>query len=74
MTTEEKAIAVLKMLPPEKQQAALTFLESLQDEQKTAISESQISALEMAGHLVGCLEGEPSDLSTNKQYMQGFGA
>ena len=30
------------------------------------------SALEMAGDLVGCVEG-PGDLSTNPKYMEGFG-
>ena len=31
-----------------------------------------VSALELAGDLVGCLEG-PGDLSTNPKYMEGFG-
>lgn len=31
-----------------------------------------ISALELAGDLVGCCEG-PGDLSTNPKYMEGFG-
>jgi len=30
------------------------------------------SALELAGDLVGCIEG-PGDLSTNPKYMDGFG-
>lgn len=30
------------------------------------------SALELAGDLVGCIEG-PGDLSTNPKYMEGFG-
>ncbi len=30
------------------------------------------SALELAGDLVGCVEG-PGDLSTNSKYMEGFG-
>ena len=28
---------------------------------------------ELAGHLAGCLDGGPPDLSTNKKYMEGFG-
>jgi len=32
----------------------------------------QVSALELAGDLVGCVEG-PGDLSTNSKYMEGFG-
>jgi predicted DNA-binding protein len=31
-----------------------------------------ISALQLAGDLVGCVEG-PGDLSTNPTYMEGFG-
>jgi Ribbon-helix-helix protein, copG family len=31
-----------------------------------------VSALELAGNLVGCVEG-PGDLSTNPKYMEGFG-
>jgi len=31
-----------------------------------------MSALELAGDLVGCAEG-PGDLSTNPKYMEGFG-
>ena len=31
-----------------------------------------LSALELAGDLVGCAEG-PADLSTNPKYMEGYG-
>lgn len=31
-----------------------------------------VSALDLAGHLVGSLEG-PGDLSFNKKYMEGYG-
>jgi hypothetical protein len=31
-----------------------------------------VSALDLAGDLVGCVEG-PGDLSTNPKYMEGFG-
>ena len=31
-----------------------------------------LSALDLAGDLAGCLDG-PSDLSTNRKYMEGFG-
>jgi predicted DNA-binding protein len=35
-------------------------------------SERPVSALELAGDLVGCGRG-PGDLSTNPKYMEGFG-
>ncbi len=31
-----------------------------------------LSALDLAGDLVGCFEG-PGDLSTNPKYMEGYG-
>lgn len=35
-------------------------------------NDTGLSALDLAGDLVGCLEA-PSDLSTNKEYLRGFG-
>jgi hypothetical protein len=32
-----------------------------------------LSALDLAGPLVGCVKGGPKDLSTNPEYMDGFG-
>jgi predicted DNA-binding protein len=34
--------------------------------------ERPMSALELAGDLVGCCEG-PTDLSTNPKYLEGYG-
>ena len=72
-----EGITKLKMLPQEKQLEVLDFIEFLQtkvNQQGEARSNRQpkISALEAAGDLVGCVEG-PDDLSTNPEYMQGFG-
>jgi hypothetical protein len=33
---------------------------------------ARVSCLELAGDLVGCVEG-PADLATNPKYMRGFG-
>ncbi len=71
MTTEEKAIAALKALPPDKQQEALDFIEFLQMKLQQA-PEREVSVLEAAGDLIGAVEG-PGDLSTNPKYMEGFG-
>ena len=73
-----EGIAKLKMLPFEKQLEVLDFIEFLQakvNQQGGARSNWQpgISALEAAGDLVGCVEGA-EDLSTNPEYMQGFGS
>ncbi len=33
---------------------------------------AEVSCLDLAGDLIGCVEG-PGDLSTNPRYMSGFG-
>ncbi len=38
-----------------------------------ATPDRPLSFLNVAGDLIGCLEGLPPDLSTNKDYMEGFG-
>lgn len=35
-------------------------------------SKRELSALELAGDLVGCIAG-PGDLSTSKRHMEGYG-
>jgi len=44
-------------------------LEQFLDGQRTS---KPMSALELAGDLVGCAKG-PADLSTNPKYMEGYG-
>lgn len=44
----------------------------LPSEQPATVNESA-SFLNVAGDLIGCLEGLPPDLSTNKSYMEDFG-
>lgn len=41
--------------------------------EQAATADQSISFLEVAGDLIGSLEGLPPDLSTNKGYMEGFG-
>ena len=36
-------------------------------------AENKPSFLEAASEFVGCLEGGPGDLATNKKHMEGFG-
>jgi uncharacterized UBP type Zn finger protein len=78
MTVEEIIIDKVKILPPDKQQEALDFVEFLLAKmQKQGLSnqtkKSGISALTMAQEYVGCVEAA-DDLSTNKDYMNGYGA
>ncbi len=47
-------------------------LEQFLNRKQLLKSERTISALELAGDLVGCAAG-PGDLSTNPKYMEGFG-
>ncbi len=75
---ERQVIEGFGTLPPERQQEVLDFVEFLKArtgelpapaEEQT---ESQPSILEAARKYIGCVEG-PGDLSTNKQYMEGYG-
>ncbi len=78
MTVEEIIIDKVKILPPDKQQEALDFVEFLLAKmQKQGLSnqtkKSGISALTMAQEYVACVEAA-DDLSINKDYMDGYGA
>lgn len=72
----EQIVEKLKTLPSEKQQEVLDFVEflhkTLQEEIKSQEGEV-VSALTLAQKWVGCVEGGPSDLSTNKKYLEGLG-
>ena len=77
MSIEQIIVEKLRNLPPEKQQEALDFVESLlgkmaQQELSHQQQEQRVSALKLAEKWAGCLEAA-SDLSTNKQYMDGYG-
>ncbi len=67
----------IDQLPLESLQFVNDFLSYLL--QKTSVEtefssgkDDEISALELAGDIVGCVEG-PEDLATNKDYFKGFG-
>lgn len=73
MSIEQIIVEKLRTLPIEKQQEALDFVEFLQAKtSKKEFSEEQkagMSALTLAQKWAGCLQGEPSDLSTNKNHL-----
>ncbi|WP_017719820.1 DUF2281 domain-containing protein [Kamptonema formosum] len=67
----------LKTLPPEKQHVVLEFVEFLQSktlkQELLRVDGEPVSALTLAGNLVGCLEG-PGDLSIKKRELKGHKA
>ncbi len=77
MTIAQLITEKLDALPPDKQQEVLDFVEFLQsrlpETEEPGHQFRPISALEVAGDLVGCVKGGPPDLSTNPIYMDGFG-
>ena len=82
MITLETAIAKTKQLPTEDQKEIIRFVEFLEfksgkaitDQEEVEITEPKsISFAEAAKDLIGCLDGLPPDLSTNKTYVEGFG-
>ncbi|WP_017651062.1 DUF2281 domain-containing protein [Fortiea contorta] len=78
MSIEELIIDKVRILPPDKQQEALDFVEFLLakiQKQELSIQEkkSGISALTLAQEYIVCVEAA-GDLSTNKDYMDGYGS
>lgn len=88
MTPREQLIQEVLQAPDALVDALLKLLRLVRDgktqliqkltqfaEQSAGINEpSKLSALDLAGDLVGCLEDAPEDLATNPEYMKGFGA
>ena len=78
MSIEEIIIDKVRILPPDRQQEALDFVEFLLAKiDKQGLSnqsqKSGISALTMAQEYIGCVEAA-NDLSTNKDYLDGYGS
>ena len=67
----------IEQISPENLQFIADFLAFLAEKEKIQINQDNddnqgLNALELAGDLVGCIEA-PADLSTNKDYLKGFG-
>jgi hypothetical protein len=79
MTLEEAVISKFRGLPFEKQREVFDFIEFLSQRlpaspQAEAVKPDQeISVFEAAGDLIGCVEG-PTDLSSNADYLEGYGS
>lgn len=78
MTVREQLIRELEKAPDELVQAVLTLLRSCQSQTSTANEHPEAetpdipSFFDVAQDLIGAGEG-PGDLSTNPDYMQGYG-
>jgi len=76
MTITQLIAEKLDTLPLSKQQEVLDFVEFLQSKfvgnLTSGSNDASISFLDAASEFVGSLEG-PGDLSTNPEYMEGFG-
>ena len=49
------------------------MLTSADESNQSNENEQQLSFYELTKGFCGCIEGGPSDLSTNPKYMEGFG-
>jgi hypothetical protein len=76
---EQKIADELRILPLDKQQEVLAFIERLKEKLTMNPTDSTVQPKkpvlfgEVADKYAGCLDGGPEDLSTNKAYMEGFG-
>ena len=77
ISKEDLIIEQVRQLPSEKQQEVLDFIEflqfQLQKHSESTEEKEPISAYEAAKEFAGCLDGGPSDLSTNKEYLRALG-
>jgi Protein of unknown function (DUF2281) len=71
----QQILQTLEALPTNDQQQVLDFVEFLQTKRRAAASITEMTSqsfLEVAQASIGAGEG-PGDLSTNPDYMQGYG-
>jgi hypothetical protein len=76
VSIEQAVVETLRVLPPDKQQEVLDFVESLEDkttQEPNSHRWAGITALEAAQSVMGVVGDGPTDLSTNPQYIDGFG-
>jgi hypothetical protein len=77
MSVEQSVIEKLRILPLDKQQEVLDFVEFLTNrllrQQNAAQQWEGVTALEAAQRVMGTVGDGPPDLSTNPAYMDGFG-
>jgi hypothetical protein len=76
MSIEQAVVEKLKTLSINKQQEVLDFVEFLQAKtykQEFKSNETSISVKEVAQQFAGCLDGGPTDLSSNKKHLEGLG-
>lgn len=82
MTISEKVISALADLSGEQQTVVLDFVEFLRQKQQSALSLATTNTQttnkletmrETLRQVAGCMENAPADLSTNSDYMEGFG-
>ena len=72
MSIEETVVERLRELPPERQREVLDFVEFLGSRSQKPLGEHG-SALDLAGDLVGSVEGGSGDLATNPEHLNDYG-
>ena len=75
-THSQTILEKLNALTPQQQQEVIDFIEFLQfkAEKKELTEEKTISFYEAAKEYIGCVDGGPGDLATNKDYLRGIGS
>ncbi|MDR9405082.1 MAG: DUF2281 domain-containing protein [Halothece sp. Uz-M2-17] len=75
MTKLEQLNQEIQELPEEAQDLLIDFIQILKKRYREGLveQEKRTSFLEDAAEFAGCVEGGPSDLATNKEYLEGLG-
>lgn len=76
MNIEEAILEKVRTLPIDRQQQVLDFVEFLANKpNKPELADEDgepVSFFTATQKFAGCLDGGPSDLSTNKKYLEGL--
>ncbi len=70
---EAQVLEHLRALPSAQQQEVLNFILFLSQQRQTTAAAPTDSFAAAARQYLGCLDGDPAGLSTNPQYLEGFG-
>lgn len=76
-THSQTILEKLNALTPQQQQEVIDFIKFLQFKaEKKEITEEKntVSFYEAAKEYIGCVDGGPGDLATNKDYLRGIGS
>ena len=69
---ENVLLEKFRCLTLEQQRTLIDFLEFLNDQNSASDNAPETSAYDELSEFIGCVDGGPGDLATNKKYLEGL--